>query len=124
MQFESTRSLRRAYIDWVEDRVEEYKEQISRDALLSLAEQVVEELRVTRKGQYLLTELLLCSAVDRKIKRMLRLPGYKTWLAQRLNGNGSHPPPPEPSEELSVFSTQEASSEGHASGSRVLGPRR
>jgi hypothetical protein len=47
---------------------------------------VIEELRVDDGGQYQLTELLLCTAVDRKIFRLLRLPGYRSWCAGRGAG--------------------------------------
>jgi hypothetical protein len=79
----SPRSLRRAYLEWVEEQVEEYKDSIPRSHLLSIAETVVNELRVTRGGQYQLTELMLCGAVDRYLVRMLKLPGYRAWAAQR-----------------------------------------
>jgi hypothetical protein len=77
----STRSLRRSYLEWVEMQIEAYKESVPRSDLLGLADQVVEELRVDGEGQYQLTELLLCTAVDRKIFRLLRLPGYRSWVA-------------------------------------------
>lgn len=82
----SPRSLRRAYLEWVEERVEEFKDSIPRSHLLTIAEQVVEDLRVTNGGQYQLTELMLCSAVDRHLVRMLKLPGYRAWAAQRRAG--------------------------------------
>lgn len=80
---ESSRSLRRAYLDWVDEQIEEFKDTVSRSELLRLADEVVEELRVTKKGQYQLTELLLWAAVDRKIFRMLKLPGYRSWCASQ-----------------------------------------
>jgi len=81
MHVQSPSSLRRAYLDWIEEQIEEYKDSIPRSELLRLADQVVEELQVNRKGQYQLTEMLLCEAVDRRLFRMLRLPSYKSWLA-------------------------------------------
>jgi hypothetical protein len=75
-------SLRRAYVEWVEEQVEEYKESIPRAELLRLADHVVEDLRVNRRGQYQLTELLLCEAVDRYIVRLLKLPSYRAWVAE------------------------------------------
>lgn len=81
MHSQSSRSSRRAYLDWIEEQVETYKESVPRSQLLQLADEVVEELRVTQRGQYQLTELLLCAAVDRKIIRTLRLPGYRAWCA-------------------------------------------
>jgi len=76
-----SRSLRRAYLEWVEEQIEEFKETVSRSDLLRIADEVVEELRMTRQGQYQLTELLLWAAVDRKIFRLLGLPGYRGWCA-------------------------------------------
>jgi len=78
----SPRSLRRAYLDWVEEQVEAFKESIPRGDLLRLADEVVTELRVSDEGQYQLTELLLCAAIDRRIIRMLKLPGYRIWAAE------------------------------------------
>ena len=79
----SPRLLRRAYVEWVEEQIEEFKEQIPRAKLLALADEVVTELRVNDAGQYQLTEILLCNAMDRRILRMLKLPGYRAWCAQR-----------------------------------------
>jgi hypothetical protein len=92
MQLQSTRSLRRQYLEWVEEQIEEYKDSVSRADLLRLADEVVGELRVSPDGQYQLTEILLCAAVDRKIFRLLRLPGYRSWCASRA----SLVPRPEP----------------------------
>lgn len=76
-------SRRRAYLEWVEEQIEAYKESVSRAELLGVADEVVAELRVNARGQYQLTELLLAEAVDRRIFRMLKLPGYRSWVASR-----------------------------------------
>jgi hypothetical protein len=76
-------TLRHVYQEWVEERIEEYKESISRSDLLRLADEAIEELRVNGGGQYQLTEILLCDAVDRKIFRLLELPGFQTWSSTR-----------------------------------------
>jgi len=83
MSVSSPRPLRRAYVEWVEQKIEDFKERIPRSDLLDLADEVVTELRVSAKGQYQLTELLLCNAIDRRIGRMLKLPGYRAWCAAR-----------------------------------------
>jgi hypothetical protein len=75
----SSRSLRRVYREWIDEQIEEYKDTVSRSDLLRLADEVVDELRVNRRGQYQLTEMLLWAAVDRKIFRLLKLPGYRSW---------------------------------------------
>ncbi len=76
-------SGRRAYLAWVEEQVEGYKEALPRTELLELAEDVIRELETTRRGQYQLTEVLLCSAMDRRIIRLLKLPSYRKWSAAR-----------------------------------------
>jgi hypothetical protein len=81
MQLQTSGSLRRAYADWVEEQIEDYKEAVSRADLLRLADEVVDELRVSHQGQYQLTELLLLEAVDRRIFQLLKLPGYRAWCA-------------------------------------------
>jgi hypothetical protein len=95
MQLRSSRSLRLSYLDWVEDQIESYKDAVSRSDLLRLAEEAVDELRVSQEGQYQLTEVLLCEAVDRKIFRLLKLPGYRSWCASRSSArvNTTRVPP-------------------------------
>lgn len=81
-QLLSSSSLRRLYLEWVEEQIENYKDSVPRSELIRIAEQVVSELEVSRSGQYQLTELLLLEEVDRKIFRILKLPGYRGWAAQ------------------------------------------
>ncbi|MBV9109546.1 MAG: hypothetical protein JO306_09085 [Gemmatimonadetes bacterium] len=83
MSHKSPRSLRRAYLEWVEEQVEEFKDSIPRGRLLAIADEVVNELRLSRGGQYQLTEILLCDAMNRYLFRLLKLPGYRAWCAQR-----------------------------------------
>jgi hypothetical protein len=71
---------RRQYQAWVEEQIEEYKTALTRDELLDLAEKAVEGLFTTPDGQYPLTEILLCDAVDALLFRRLNLPDYKQWL--------------------------------------------
>ena len=104
MQSDSPRSLRRAYVDWVEEQVENFKDDIPRSELLRMADEVVRELRMTDAGQYQLTEILMCHAVDKRIARMLKLPNYRTWSAARraalsaplIPPDLTPPPPPPP----------------------------
>jgi hypothetical protein len=88
----SSRSLRHAYIEWVEDQIEDYKDSVSRSDLLRIAEEAIDELRVSQGGQYQLTEILLSNAVDRKIFKLLKLPGYRTWSSARRKDNRPHLP--------------------------------
>lgn len=83
MRTDSPRSQRRAYVDWVEAQIEAHKETIPRAELLALADEVIRDLQVSPSGQYQLTEMLLCHAIDRRLFRMLKLPGYRAWCAQQ-----------------------------------------
>ncbi|NIP81049.1 MAG: hypothetical protein GWM90_18255 [Gemmatimonadetes bacterium] len=89
----SSRSPRRQYLQWVEDRIEDYKASLTRDELLSLADQAVTDLFETEDGQYPLTEILLRDAVDALIFQRLGLPGYRRWL--RTCQSDTPPRPPE-----------------------------
>ena len=86
MPNESASTLRRIYLEWVEEQIEDYKDSVSRSDLMRLAEEACEDLGQDPEGQYQLTELLLCTAVDRKIFRLLKLPGYRTWRSTRRHG--------------------------------------
>lgn len=68
------------YQAWVEEQIEEFKTALTRDELLDLAEQAVEDMFTTPDGQYPLTEILLCDAVDKLLLKRLKLPDYKHWL--------------------------------------------
>lgn len=71
---------RQQYQAWVEEQIEEYKTALTRDELLDLAEQAVQDLFTTPDGQYPLTEILLRDAVDQLLFKRLNLPDYKHWL--------------------------------------------
>jgi hypothetical protein len=73
-------SPRQQYIAWVEDQVEDFKAAVSREDLMSIAEEAVDELFDHRDGQYPLTEILLRDAVDALIIQRLGLPTYRQWL--------------------------------------------
>lgn len=85
-------SPKQAYFDWVEDRIEDYKSELTREELLSLADRAVDELFHTADGQYPLTEILLRDAVDDLIFQHLGLPGYRSWLRTRQNDADARPP--------------------------------
>ena len=74
------RSHRQQYLEWVEDCIEDYKNSLTRDELLAIAESAVDELFDADDGQYPLTEILLRDAVDTLIFQRLGLPGYRRWL--------------------------------------------
>lgn len=73
-------SARQRYIAWIEDQVEDFKAGVSREDLMSIAEEAVDDLFDQQDGQYPLTEILLRDAVDTLIVRRLRLPSYRQWL--------------------------------------------
>ncbi len=74
------RSPKQQYLDWVEDRIEDYKSGLTREELLTLADHAVTDLFGTEDGQYPLTEILLRDAVDSLIFQRLELPSYRRWL--------------------------------------------
>ena len=72
-------SLRHEYAEFLEQRIEEYKEQISREALLAIADEAVRELEVASDEQLVLTEVLVLEHVDRLIMQRLELPSFRKW---------------------------------------------
>jgi hypothetical protein len=64
---------------WVEDQIEEFKAGLTREELLNLAEEAVDCLFDAPDGQYPLTEILLCDAVDRLLFERLDLPDFRQW---------------------------------------------
>ena len=73
---------RQRYQAWIEEQLEDYKAGLTRDELLDLAEVAVEQLFHAPDGQYPLTEILLCDAVDRLLLERMSLPKFRQW--QRL----------------------------------------
>lgn len=73
------RSLRQEYEEFLFQRIEEYKNALSRAELLEIGDEAVRELDVAAADQYLLTEVLLLEHVDRIIARRLRLPSFQRW---------------------------------------------
>jgi len=60
-------------------RIEEYKNTLTREELLEIGDEAVRELEANAGAQYLLTEVLLLEHVDRVIARRLRLPTFPRW---------------------------------------------
>lgn len=78
-------SPRQQYEQWLQDRIEDYKEQIPREELLRLGDEAAVELNGGSDGQqYLLTEVLMTETVDRLIARRLRLKSFARWRQQFL----------------------------------------
>src|SRR5213592_1394220 len=73
------RSLKQEYQEFLLERIEEYKNTLSREELLRFGDEAVRELQANAQDQYLLTEVLLLEHVDRIIARRLRLPSFPRW---------------------------------------------
>jgi hypothetical protein len=71
------RSLRQQYDLYIMDRIEHYKNSISREELLRQADEAMVDLRGDE--QFLLTEVLAQTAVDEFIKKRLGIRGFDTW---------------------------------------------
>ena len=76
------RSLRSEYEEFIEQRIEEYKDGLPRASILGIGDEAVQEL--ARTEQYQLTEVLLQEQVDSIIRRRLRLPSYRRWRERHL----------------------------------------
>jgi hypothetical protein len=77
-------SLRQEYAEFLEQRIEEFKEQLSREKLLAVADEAVRELDVASDEQLVLTEVLILEHVDRLIMRRLNLPTFRKWRHQHV----------------------------------------
>lgn len=71
------RSLRQQYDLYIMDRIEHYKNKLSREELLRQAAEAMTDLRGDE--QFLLTEVLAQTAVDEYIKRRLGIRGFESW---------------------------------------------
>jgi hypothetical protein len=89
---------RRLYEAWVEDQIEDHKCALSRDELLALADEAVAQLFDSPDGQYPLTEILLCDAVDRLLFARLGLPDFRQWQRMRRFDTPNRPKEGTPSE--------------------------
>ncbi len=77
-----TRSLKHEYANYIDLEIEHYKDSISRDALMKLADDAVASM--STRAQLELSELVLCDAVNEQIMRRLKLPPYERWRRNRL----------------------------------------
>src|SRR3989454_10623436 len=73
------RSLKQEYHEFIVQRIEEYKNTLTREQLLEIGDEAVRELEENSAGQYLLTEGVRLEHVDRFIARRLRLPSFPRW---------------------------------------------
>ncbi len=77
---DSRLSARQQYVEWIEERLDDFKDSISRQELLALADEAVTGLFHSQDEQYPLTEILLRDAVDALIFQRLGLPTFRQWL--------------------------------------------
>jgi hypothetical protein len=78
----SPRSLKHEYELYVEREIEDYKDSVSRSALLKIGDEAVAVLM--KQAQTTLTEIVVWQEVDRIISTRLRMPSYATWKRRRL----------------------------------------
>jgi hypothetical protein len=72
-------SLKQQYHEYILQRIESYKNSLSRRELLELGNEAVAEMEAAQGEQFLLTEVLLTDWVDRLIHRRLGLKPYARW---------------------------------------------
>jgi hypothetical protein len=82
---------RQQYQAWLEEQLEDYKAALTRDEILSLADEAVQQLFTTADGQYPLTEILLCDAVDTLLLERLNLPDFRQWRRMCRNDTQERP---------------------------------
>ena len=82
---------RQLYQAWLEEQLEDYKAALTRDEILTLADEAVQQLFTTADGQYPLTEILLCDAVDALLLRRLNLPDFRQWRRTCRNDTQDRP---------------------------------
>jgi len=78
-------SLKQQYFRYIQDRIEGYKDSISRNELLNIGNEASADLQQSSDtDQFILTEILMQDMVDRLIQKRLRLPSYPKWRKHYL----------------------------------------
>jgi hypothetical protein len=72
-------SLKQQYHEYILQRIESFKNSLSRPELLELGNEAVAEMEAAQGEQFLLTEVLLTDWVDRLIHKRLGLQPYSRW---------------------------------------------
>ncbi|HEX5634343.1 MAG TPA: hypothetical protein VFX50_13980, partial [Gemmatimonadales bacterium] len=76
-------SQKQQYEAYVMQRIEAFKNSISREELMRVASEAATALQAgSDEGQFLLTEVLMTEMVDEHIRKRLRLPGLSRWRRQ------------------------------------------
>lgn len=71
------RSLRAQFEQFIEQRIEEYKDSLPRADILGIGDEAIQEL--AGDDQLQLTEVVLRDQVDAIIRKRLRLPSFRRW---------------------------------------------
>ena len=75
-------SMRQLYQEYVLQRIEAYKNSLSRDQLLRLGDEAIAEMRASAEEQFVLTEIMALESVDRLIAKRLRIRPFNRWRKQ------------------------------------------
>ncbi|HEY2804309.1 MAG TPA: hypothetical protein VGI92_00465 [Gemmatimonadales bacterium] len=76
------RSVRSEYDQFIEQRIEEYKDSLPRAEILSIGDEAMAEMSGTL--QFQLTEVVLREQVDAIIRRRLKLPSFRRWRERHI----------------------------------------
>jgi hypothetical protein len=77
------RSLRAEYQEFIDQRIEEYKDSLRREEILAIGDDALQEL--AGADQFQLTEVVLRDQVDAIIRRRLRLPSFRRWRDRHVS---------------------------------------
>jgi hypothetical protein len=72
-------SPKQQYQEYLLQRIEDYKNSLTREELLRLGNDAATEIQDAAEGQYFLTEVVMQETVDRLIMKRLRLPAFTRW---------------------------------------------
>lgn len=78
-------SMKQLYQEYVLQRIEAYKNSLSRDQLLKLGDEAIAEMRASAEEQFMLTEIMAMESVDRLIANRLRLRSFNRWRKQWIS---------------------------------------
>jgi hypothetical protein len=78
-------SMKQLYQEYVLQRIEAYKNSLSRDQLLRLGDEAIAEMRASAEEQFVLTEIMALESVDRLIANQLRLQSFNRWRKKWIN---------------------------------------
>ena len=80
----SLKSLEQQYRAYIMQRIEDYKDNLTRSDLMGLGDEAAQELQRGPNDQLLLTEVLMQETVDQQIISRLKLPGFRKWRTKIL----------------------------------------